>query len=156
MVAAESSANNNVVNLLPSNDKPESLQERITSTESLQSQSSLKEKVKDKARQKVYKIRDRTVPVTKKQKRSRFMPGKRYLVFLWVANLFHPVFVLASNLKGKFLNEEDAHHHQHRHGHGHDDDDEDELSEGEENLLVEEGEDGRLHLIANDHELLVD
>ncbi|GFH44701.1 predicted protein [Chaetoceros tenuissimus] len=151
MVAAESSSNN-VVNLLPSNEKPESLQERITSTESLQSKSSLKEKVKDKARQKVYKIRDRTVPVTKKQKRSRFMPGKRYLAFLWVANLFHPVFVLASNLKGKFMNEEDHHHH-HRHGHH---EEEDELSEGEENLLVEEGEDGRLHLIANDHELLVD
>lgn len=151
MVAAESSSNN-VVNLLPSNEKPESLQERITSTESLQSKSSLKEKVKDKARQKVYKIRDRTVPVTKKQKRSRFMPGKRYLAFLWVANLFHPVFVLASNLKGKFMNEEDQHHH-HRHGHH---EEEEELSEGEENLLVEEGEDGRLHLIANDHELLVD
>lgn len=152
MVAAESSSNN-VVNLLPSNEKPESLQERITSTESLQSKSSLKEKVKDKARQKVYKIRDRTVPVTKKQKRSRFMPGKRYLAFLWVANLFHPVFVLASNLKGKFMNEEDQHHHHHRHGHH---EEEEELSEGEENLLVEEGEDGRLHLIANDHELLVD
>ena len=155
MVAAETSPDNNVVNLLPSNEKPESLQERITSTESLQSKSSLKEKVKDKARQKVYKIRDRTVPVTKKQKRSRFMPGKRYLAFLWVANLFHPLFVLASNLKGKFLNEEDPHHHHHHHRHRHHED-EDELSEGEENLLVEEGEDGRLHLIANDHELLVD
>ena len=152
MVAAEPSPDKEV-NLLPSNEKPESLQERITSTESLQSKSSLKEKVKDKARQKVYKIRDRTVPVTKKQKRSRFMPGKRYLAFLWVANLFHPVFVLASNLKGKFLHEEDQHHHHHRHGHH---EEEDELSEGEENLLVEEGEDGRLHLIANDHELLVD
>ncbi len=59
-------------------------------------------KIKNAAKRKAHKIRDRTVPLSKKQKRSRWIPGKRYIIFLWLQSLMHPFAVFFRALRGKF------------------------------------------------------
>jgi hypothetical protein len=81
------------------------------------SSTSLRE-IKEKANQKLVKMRDRAIPITKKQKRSRYMPGKRYMPLLWIQWLWHPISVLLGSWRVKFHHRHDNHHHHHHH-HGH-------------------------------------
>lgn len=66
------------------------------------------------------KIRDRTMPITPRQKRSRWVPGARYMPLLLLQWLWHPISVFLGRHRGA----EKAHahgHHQHdpRHFHHH-------------------------------------
>lgn len=81
------------------------------------SSTSLRE-IKEKANQKLVKMRDRAIPISKKQKRSRYMPGKRYMPLLWIQWLWHPISVLLGSWRVKFHHRHDNHHH-HHHGHEH-------------------------------------
>ena len=115
-----------LVPVVPQNEIP-----RPSSTTSL----------KKAAKQKVYKIRDRTV-ITKTQKRSRWIPGKRYMPLFWLKSLFHPFAVLWRHYKAKFLNHDNRHHHVHHvhHVHHHSSDpvdDQMKIVSGERDLLIE-------------------
>eukprot|EP00557_Chaetoceros_sp_GSL56_P011653 CAMPEP_0176478946 /NCGR_PEP_ID=MMETSP0200_2-20121128/1467_1 /TAXON_ID=947934 /ORGANISM="Chaetoceros sp., Strain GSL56" /LENGTH=186 /DNA_ID=CAMNT_0017874937 /DNA_START=308 /DNA_END=868 /DNA_ORIENTATION=- len=88
------------------------------------SSTSLRE-IKQKANQKLVKIRDRAIPITRKQKRSRYMPGKRYMPLLWIQWLWHPISLLLGNITGRrhkfhHHHHENHHHHHHHEHHRHD------------------------------------
>jgi len=117
---------------------------------SAESASSLKEK----ANKKIHKMCDRAIPVTKSQKRSRYIPGKRYFPLLWIQWLWHPVTVLWNGIKREKL--QDNHHHHHHHHHGHHIGNDEHKDEILDNNVLGDGSEGKMNVIANDHELLMD
>lgn len=99
--------------------------------------------IKNAAKQKAKKIRDRTIPLSKKQKRSRWMPGKRYIVLLWIQSLFHPFFLLFRAIRHRvkeFRHDDNHQHHHYRHK-------SDELAEAS---------DARMKITSNENELLIE
>jgi len=97
-------------------------------------------------------MRDRAIPVSKSQKRSRYIPGKRYFPLLWIQWLWHPVKVLWDGVRREKLQDNHHHHHHHHHGHRHGEH-EDEIVD---NNVLGDGSEGKMNFIANDHELLMD
>lgn len=119
---------------------------------SAESASSLKDLIKEKANKKIHKMRDRAIPVSKSQKRSRYIPGKRYFPLLWIQWLWHPVKVLWDGVRRGKLQDNHHHHHHHHHGHRRGEH-EDEMVD---NNVLGDGSEGKMNFIANDHELLMD
>jgi hypothetical protein len=123
-----------------------------SSTVSAQSTSSL-QGLKRKAHKKIHKLRDRAIPVTKSQKRSRYIPGKRYFPLLWIQWLWHPIRVLWGSVTREKLS--DNHHH-HRHHHHHHLRHEDVADIDADNCVLGDGREGKMNVIVNDHELLME
>ena len=109
--------------------------------------------IKNAAKRKVGKIRDRTMPISKRQKRSRWMPGKRYIVLLWFQSLFHPFVVLFRGLRSRFmfrtLHTHDRHGHGHRHRHRH------HHGPNIDHNIIDAPE-AQMKIISKDHELLIE
>ena len=62
--------------------------------------------LKDAFKRKARKVRDRAIPITKKQKRSRWMPGARYMPFLWIQWILHPLIVVIEKIRERWIDQQ--------------------------------------------------
>jgi len=66
--------------------------------------------------------RAKAIPVTKTQKRARWVPGHRYMPFLVLQWFWHPISVLIESRKTtNHVNDQKLHHEHHHHHHHHND-----------------------------------
>lgn len=107
--------------------------------------------IKNAAKRKAHKICDRTMPISKDQKRSRWIPGKRYIIFLWIQYLAHPFVLLFRSVRGKLRafeqHDDDYHNHCPTHRHTH--------RSSDLNQTIE-APDAQMKIVWKEHELLIE
>ena len=128
---------------------------RQPSAGSEQSSSSL-HGLKEKASKEIHKICDHAIPVSKSQKRSRYIPGKRYFPLLWIQWLWHPLRVLWSSVMRAKLSDHHHHNHHHHHHQHHHQHQQHHAQIDEDICVLGDGSEGKMDVIINAHELLMD